>query len=90
MVNKKVGIHHVFFEELENAGNVIIVAKGHIPKDEFLEEYVKAFSIPEDETPTVDQVEHIYMRKTPRRGYLAWWTESAQGKGAFPVTRLEN
>lgn len=87
---KEQGIHSINLIELENAGNVIIVAKGHIPKEEFIEEYIKCFRVPENEAPTADQVQHIYMRKTPRRGYLAWWTESTKDKGAFAATRLEN
>ena len=72
--------------ELENGGNIIVAAKGHHPPKDFIEAYCSFSGDSDEEWPSVEEVQHVYMRKTPREGYESWWTQCERGKGAFPAT----
>lgn len=73
--------------ELENEGNITVVAKGHLKPKDFIDAYMAYSSNEnEDERPSGSEVQHVYMRKTPRDGFYSWWSICNKGKGAFPAT----
>ncbi|CDG54525.1 MULTISPECIES: hypothetical protein [Halomonadaceae] len=72
--------------ELENGGSITVATKGHVDPQKFVEAYGARSGDPKDDWPSIEEVHHVYMRKTPRDGYESWWTQCEKGRGAFPAT----